>query len=168
MICPHYTPAASRNSSELRREMVALVDAGVSYLAVWKIHGVPLATIHRWVHADLARPPVRRQSLSPAKRAAIESEIDSDRFSNRQIARIHGVDKTTVAKIRDSITVGGVAPRPHRCERCRALILTRRCLRCEPLYNLSSSRSPAPSPAPSVASVRSSSTTHRRPNRRPA
>jgi transposase-like protein len=162
MDCPHYTAAAVRHSSALRREMVALVDAGVSYLAVWKIHGVPLATIHRWVHTDLARPPVRRQSLSPAKRAAIEAEIDSARFSNRQIARIHGVDKTTVAKIRDSITVGGVAPRPHRCVRCRALILTRRCLRCEPSAVFSSSRSSASS----GVNVRSSSTT-RRPQNRP-
>lgn len=127
-----YSPSAgSADHPPHRLELVALVALGCSYKAVASIYGVPIVTIHRWVQTDLLNPPSRVQALSDARRRAIISEIDAGVYSLREIARRHRVAHRTVANIRSAITLGGVAPRPHRCGSCRALIVTKRCVLCE-------------------------------------
>jgi transposase len=124
----YYT--ATHHHDFRRAEMVALVAAGCSYNAVFKLHGIPLATIHRWVHTDLIDPPKRNSTISPRRRRAIMAAIDAGNASLRAIARTHGVAHRSVANIRDRLTIGGSAPRPHRCPGCRAKIVTRVCLSC--------------------------------------
>lgn len=124
----YYTP--TKHHDARRAEMVALVASGCSYNAIFKLHGVPLATIYRWVHTDLADPPKRNSTISPRRRLAIMAAIDAGDSSMRAIASTHGVHHSSVANIRDRMTVGGSAPRPHRCPGCRAKIVTRVCLSC--------------------------------------
>ena len=118
-----YTPQA-------RRDAVAAVLAGVSYPKAAAEYGVPMSSLWRWVHTDVPDPPNRDQRIGPATEKKIRTNLDADTGSLRSIARKCGVHHKTVSMIRDKHTIGGHAPRPHRCPGCGSLIVTRVCLVC--------------------------------------
>ncbi|MGV3486911.1 MAG: helix-turn-helix domain-containing protein [Planctomycetaceae bacterium] len=123
--------ATKTPSKSLRAKVVRAIVDGATYPAVVKRFGVPQTTVWRWVHTDLRNPPVRRQELSAEMQRRIRTEIDASGDSLREIARRNGVHHRTVSKYRDRMTVGGMAPRPHRCSKCGAKIITRKCIRCD-------------------------------------
>ncbi|TWU19544.1 helix-turn-helix domain-containing protein [Allorhodopirellula heiligendammensis] len=114
-----------------RGEIVASVNAGLSYIEAARLAGVSVSTAWRWVHVDTLSPPIRRPTLSEDQKRKIRDAIDSGQASLRQIAIAAGVHHSTVCVIRDRMTVGGHRPRPLRCRGCGSLINTQVCLQCE-------------------------------------
>lgn len=114
----------------MRGEIVAAVLDGASYIEAAALAGVSVSTAWRWVHADSEEPPIRRPTLSAAKKRKIRYAIDSGDASLRQIAVKAGVHVSTVCAIRDAMTIGGHRSVPSRCPDCGGLIRTQVCLQC--------------------------------------
>lgn len=146
-IC-HTTVLAVRRSMPIlayRPAAVAAIASGESYTSFSRRSGVPVSSVWNWVHADLARPPVRNKHLADEIKEKIQTAIDSGEYSLRQIAARHGVHTSTVCKIRDTMAIGGHRAQPVRCRNCGQRITTQECLLCAAREYSRSSR-PQPSP----------------------
>ena len=117
--------------SRRRRLAVQAILSGLSYPAAAARYDVPMSSLWRWVHTDVPDPPNRDQRIPKRVQRKIAMKIDAGVGSLRAIARQCGVHHKTVSMIRDRITYGGHAPRPHRCPECGTLIVTRVCLACQ-------------------------------------
>lgn len=120
----------------LRERILALVDSGMTYRHISKVLNVSLRTAY-W--AGRSRTTRKRGRIPKTLLRNIRRDLTNDSESLTVVASRYSVSRETVRRIRRGLVPHSPATtKPHRCEKCGAVINSTECLRCSLLSPRSS------------------------------